>query len=68
MLIVSANINEFDVGEIDDDDWVDGSNGIDCVVGIEVVEIDLVIVEQTVFGTICQSHAFLSNQLKIVLK
>ena len=51
MLIVSVNINEFDVGVIDDDDWVDGFNGIDCVVEIEVVEIDSVVVEQTVFGT-----------------
>ena len=73
MLVVAANINESDVGVIDDDDWVDGIeltvfNGIDCVVEIEVVEIDSVVVEQTVFGTMSQSHAFLSNQLKIVLK
>ena len=68
MIIVSVNINESDVGVIDDDDWVDGFDGVDCVVGIEVVEIDSVVVEQSVFGTMSQSHAFLSNQLKIVLK
>ena len=68
MLVVAANINESDVGVIDDEDWVDGFKGIDCVVDIEVVEIDSVVVEHTVFGTMSQSHAFLSNQLKIVLK
>ena len=66
MLIVDVDTKEFDVGGIGDDDRVDGGNDID--VGTGEVVIDSVVVEQTVFGTICQSQAFLSNQLKIELK
>ena len=40
----------------------------ETVVETVVVEIDSVVVEQTVFGRICQSQALSSNQLKIVLK
>ena len=68
MLDVDVDASEFDVGEIDDDDRVDESSDNDCVVETGVIEIDSVVVEQTVFGTICQSQAFLSNQLKIELK
>ena len=55
-----------------DGNRVDGGNDIDVVVETVVetvvVEIDSVVVEQTVFGRICQSQALSSNQLKIVLK
>ena len=68
MLMVDVNTNEFDVGGIDEDDRVDEVIDDDCVVETGVVVIDSVVVEQTVFGTICQSQAFLSNQLKIELK
>ena len=68
MLDVDVDASELDVGEIDDDDRVDESSDNDCVVETGVIEIDSVVVEQTVFGTICQSQAFLSNQLKIELK
>ena len=67
MLMVDVNTNEFDVGGIDEDDRVDEVIDDDCVVETGVVVIDSVVVEQTVFGTICQSQAFLSNQLKIEL-
>ena len=66
--MVDVNTNEFVVGGIDDDEGVDGGTDNDCVVETGVVVIDSVVVEQTVFGTICQSQAFLSNQLKIELK
>ena len=68
MLIVDVDITEFVVDGIGVDDRVDGGNDIVDVVGTGVVVIDSVVVEQTVFGTICQSQAFLSNQLKIELK
>ena len=68
MIDVDVDASEFDVGGIDDDDRVDESSDNDCVVETGVIEIDSVVVEQTVFGTICQSQAFLSNQLKIELK
>ena len=68
MLMVDVNTNEFDVGGIDEDDKIDEVTNDDCVVETGVVVIDSVVVEQTVFGTICQSQAFLSNQLKIELK
>ena len=55
-----------------DGNRVDGGNDIDVVVETVVetvvVEINSVVVEQTVFGRICQSQALSSNQLKIVLK
>ena len=66
--MVDVNTNEFVVGGIDDGEGVDGGTDNDCVVETGVVVIDSVVVEQTVFGTICQSQAFLSNQLKIELK
>ena len=68
MLMVDVNTNEFDVGGIDEDDRVDEVIDDDCVVETGVVVIVSVVVEQTVFGTICQSQAFLSNQLKMELK
>ena len=68
MLIVDVDITEFVVDGIGVDDSVDEGNDIVDVVGTGVVVIDSVVVEQIVFGTICQSQAFLSNQLKIELK
>ena len=68
MLIVDVDTKEFVVDGIGDGEGVGEWTDTDCAVETGVVVIDSVVVEQTVFGTICQSQAFLSNQLKIELK
>ena len=50
----------------DDSNSVDGETDVDGE--FDVLDIDSVVVEHSVFGIVCHSHAFLSNQLKIALK
>ena len=65
---VEVTVSKGSVVDVTDDDSNIVDEGTDSDVEFDVVNIDSVVVEHSVFGTVCHSQAFLSNQLKIALK